>query len=234
MKFRDSSSEELGLVEDIDDICYTDSTSYPYKQKARNINSWYRRVVSWIRECPSDWEYDDSNNSGLPVNTHTLVVGTQGYTLDSDAQKVERVEVLDENADYQRVTPIDKDEIEGALTEYKEAAGLPTEYDLVGRTINLYPKPGTGYITTSLGLKVYVARDIDEFTSTDTTQEPGFASNFHRILSLGASFDFISDSTKKNFLKAQINEMKEELQKFYSGRHREYPNIISPHRHSYE
>ncbi|MHA1400044.1 MAG: phage adaptor protein [Candidatus Heimdallarchaeaceae archaeon] len=233
MKFRDDSSEELGLVEDIDDICYTDSTSYPYKQKARNINNWYRRVVSWIRECPSDWEYDDSNLTYPPSNTHTLVADTQEYTLDTDAQKVERVEVLDDEGNYQRVTPIDKDEIEGALSEYKETAGLPTEYDLVGRTVVLYPKPGTGYITTSAGLKVYVARDIDEFTSTDTTQEPGFASNFHRILSLGASFDFIDDPTKKNFLKAQINEMKEELQKFYSTRHREYPNVISPHRHNY-
>jgi len=98
----------------------------------------------------------------------------------------------------------------------------------------LYPKPGTGFITTTSGLKVYVARDIDEFTSTDTTQEPGFVDNFHRILSLGGAFDFEEDPTKKNYLLAQIKELKVGIKEFYSTRNREYVNRITPYRNSYE
>ena len=78
-----------------------------------------------------------------------------------------------------------------------------------------------------------MARDVDSFVATDTTQEPGFASNFHRILSLGASFDFEEDTVKKNFFLGQIRELKEELVEFYSTRNVEYKTVIEPHRFDY-
>ena len=110
---------------------------------------------------------------------------------------------------------------------------MPRYYDLVGRSVLLYPKPGTSFITTTSGLKVYVSRDIEEFNSTSTTTEPGFANNFHRILSLGASYDFEEDPTKKNYLISQINELKDEIKTFYSKRDTEMKNIINPHKNSY-
>jgi len=233
MQFNDTSSDS-GLCQDIDSLCHTDTTTYPLKDKARNINAWYRKAVSWIREAPSGWQYDDSNLSDLPVYTDKLVVGREDYELPSVAQRIERVEVLDVNGDYQLTRALDKNDITTeSMSEFKETAGLPEFYDLVGRSIILYPKPGASFITTTSGLKVYVSREIDAFTSTDTTQEPGFADNFHRILSLGASFDFEEDPVKKNYLLAQIKEMKAELIKFYSTRHPEDRTIICPHRQDY-
>ena len=241
MKFNDTSSE-TGICQFIDFQCHTDTTSYPLKDKARNCNVWYRKAVTWVREAPSDWQYDDSNldtstdyPTALPIWTTKLVGNTQNYKLPSTAQKVERVEVLDDDANYQIVLPIDKEQItDKAMSEFEETAGLPEYYDMVGASVVLYPKPGTSFITTTNGLKVYVARDIDEFYSTDTTQEPGFVSNFHRIISLGGSYDFEEDPTKKNYLLAQIKELKDGIKEFYSTRHREYRNLIQPHKHSYE
>ena len=234
MKFNDTSSE-TGICQFIDFQCHTDTTSYPLKDKARNCNVWYRKAVTWVREAPSDWQYDDSNLTTLPIYTCTLVADQRDYELPSVAQRIERVEILDDDENYQPLTPIDWEQItDEAMTEFKETAGEPVYYDLVGRSIFLYPKPGTGYVTLAEGLKVYVARDIDEFTSTDTTQEPGFASNFHPIIPLGASFDFEEDPTKKNYLLAQITELKDGIKDFYSTRHREYRNLIQPHKHSYE
>lgn len=234
MKFR-STSDDAGLCEDIDFLCHTDTVTYPLKDKARNINTWYRNAVSWIRETNSNWQYDDSNLSDLPIFTTALVNTQQDYELPSTAQKVERVEILDDDNDYQVLTPIDKEQItDESLSEFEEIAGEPEYYDLFGRSIMLYPKPGTGFITTTNGLKVYVARDIDSFTSTDTTQEPGFASNFHRILSLGGAFDFEEDPTRKNYFLAQIKELKVGIKEFYSTRNRSYITKINPHRNSYE
>ena len=240
MKFNDTSSK-TGICQDIDFMCHTDTTSYPLKDKARNVNTWYRKSVSWIRECHGDWEYDDSNLStstdyptALPIWTTKLVANTQSYTLPSTAQKVERVEVLDDEANYQIVSPIDKEQItDEAMSEFEETAGLPKYYDMVGALVVLYPKPGASFITTTSGLKVYVARDIDEFHSTDTTQEPGFVSNFHRILSLGGAFDFEEDPTKKNYLLAQIRDLRTEIKEFYSTRHKDFRNIIQPYRTDY-
>jgi hypothetical protein len=232
MFFSDTVSSN-GLVQDIDDLCHTDSTSYTLARKARNINAWYRKAVSWIRSIHGKWEYDDSNATTLPIYTITVVDEQQDYELPSTAQTVERVEVMDKDGDYQVVSPIDKNEIGEAMSEFEGTAGLPEYYDLIGRSVLLYPKPSTDYVTASAGLKVYVARDVTSFNSTATETEPGFASNFHRILSLGASFDFEEDPAKKNYLLTQINELKNELVDFYSRRDTESKTIIEPHRIDY-
>jgi hypothetical protein len=233
MYFNDTTNN-MGLCQDIDFICHTDTSSYTLANKARNINAWYRKAVSWIREAHGDWQYDDSNLTTLPIYTITLVDGQQDYELPSTAQTIERVEVMDNEGDYYVVNPIDKREVIGeSLTEFEEDEGLPRYYDLVGRSVLLYPKPGTSFITTTSGLKVYVSRDVEEFNSTTTTREPGFANNFHRILSLGASYDFEEDPTKKNYLISQINELKDEIKTFYSKRDTEMKNIINPHKNSY-
>lgn len=237
MQFSDTASN-TGLCQDIDFMCHTDTTSYPLKDKARNMNTWYRKTVSWIREAPSGWQYDDSNLTDLPIYLTTLVT-TSGseqsdYELPSTAQKIERVEVLDNNNDYQLVKPMDKEQVTTeAMSEFRETPGIPRFYDLLGRSVILYPKPGASFTTTTSGLKLHVARDVDSFVATDTTQEPGFASNFHRILSLGASFDFEEDTVKKNFFLGQIRELKEELVEFYSTRNVEYKTVIEPHRFDY-
>ena len=298
MKFSNPIGK-TGLVEDIDFLCHTDRTSYSYIDKARNMNTWYRKVVSWIREAPSDWQYDDSNLTTLPVYTADLVVNQQDYELDSVAQAIERVEVLDADGNYQKLIPMDEPDIRNeAMSEFNETPGMPIYYDLKGRSVILYPKPGAGYVTTTAGLKIYVKRDVDSFVAkegtadgtvadhlqddtnsqfeatdvgkyiwntTDDTfaiittyndagdvtldtdimedteeyilydvKEPGFISNFHRILPLGASFDYEEDPTKKNYLKAQINELHNELTKFYSSRHKEYIKRITPHKQNYE
>jgi len=138
-------------------------TSYSYIDKARNMNTWYRKVVSWIREAPSDWQYDDSNLTTLPVYTANLVATAgseqQDYELDSVAQAIERVEVLDADGNYQKLIPMDEPDIRNeAMSEFNETPGMPIYYDLKGRSVILYPKPGAGYVTTTAGLKIYVKK----------------------------------------------------------------------------
>ena len=75
----------------------------------------------------------------------------------------------------------------GDLTEnaeYHETKGLPRFYNLVGSNIELFPAPSSSEVTATAGLKIYVSREVDEFVSTDDTQEPGIPKPFHKILSL--------------------------------------------------
>lgn len=220
-----------GLIQDCEDLLgmsAADISGDATKLKAftKNINAWYRRVNSWIWRRVSDWEYDDSNFTDLPIAVCDLVNAQQDYEIPSVAQKIDRVEVLDSSGDYTLLSPIDKSQITSdAMSEYLETSGLPEVYDLVGRSLMLYPKPSSSEVTTTDGLKLYFSRDIQEFPVSATTTEPGFVSNFHRILSLGASLDYCigyipDDVNKINNLRAELNDMKGELEQFYTTEHR--------------
>ena len=295
MYFNDETNN-TGLIQDCESILGMEDAEISgdttkLKNFTRFINIWYRRVNSWIWEATDTWEYDDSNWDDFPIATTTIVNSQQDYSIPSTAQRVDRVEILDISGDYQLLEPLDKDDIkDSSLSEHLETPGLPTHYDMTGRSIFLYPKPSTAKVTALLGLKIYFVRDIKEFAykegtadatltdhlvddtsaqftaddigrtaknTTDTTeatitavtdsgdvtlssdifidteeykicsdsQEPGFVNNFHRLLSLGASYDYCiayEIGEKANFIKGQINEMKEELKTFHASR---VPNI---------
>ena len=198
------------------------------------INVWYGRVDTMIwKKLARAWDFDDRNYTDLPIATTDLVDGQQDYSLPSWARRIERAEVLDSDGDYQLLTQIDKSQVgDEAMTEFEETAGLPIYYDLVANSIFLYPKPDADDVTLSDGLKVYFNRSVDLFTSTDTTKEPGFPSEFHRILSAGASYDYViaeGMTDKLVPLKNMINEMMGDVSDFYARRDRDFTVRMTPH-----
>jgi len=313
MKFNDREKKD-GLIQDCEDLLGMEDTAISadntlLRRFTKNLNGWYRRVNSWIWKATSTWEYDDSNYTDLPVATATLVDAQADYELPSSAQKIDRVEVMDNGGIWHKLKPIDKAMVRGALDEHRKTNGLPVEYDLVGRSIVLYPTPATAKITAAAGLKIYFSREIEEFgaiktgtadgtvayhlqddtnaqfaetdegrtvwnvTDSDSaiilayndtgdvtigtsdtcdsdffadsdvyqiydTKEPGFADNFHRILSLGAALDYTmgfnpSDTGRLNNLRGEIASLKEELEEFYAHRHRDFKARIRPRKENY-
>jgi len=238
-----AAASEGGLIQDCENLLGMTAAEISgdaalLKRFTTDINIYYRRVNSWIWEVTGTWEYDDSNKTDLPIATTTIVNNQQDYEIPSTAQRVDRVEVLDSDGNYQLIKPIDKSMIDDqAMSEFMETAGMPVYYDLIGRSILLYPKPSTSYVTAAAGLKLYFTRDIEEFATTDTTASPGFAENFHRILSAGAAYDYsitYEMNTKANFLKGQLNELRQELKNFYATRHRDQKIRINPPRINYQ
>lgn len=145
--------------------------------------------------------------------------------------KLERVEVLNSSGDYKRLKAIDQSEIDQALTEFKETNGMPTHYDVVGDSVFLYPKPAAADVTTAAGLKLHFLREIDVFTTSDTTQQPGFAEPFHRILSHGASYDWMlthSTPNKAKSIRGEIELMRQDLEAFYKDRNRDVKISVKP------
>ena len=85
----------------------------------------------------------------------------------------------------------------------------------------LYPAPAAADVTLVEGLNVYVSREVEQFVATDTTDEPGFNEDFHRILSIGAAFYYAvaNNMTERiNDLRNSLEEYKTRLQTFYGGR----------------
>ena len=193
MQFLDSSTKQ-GIVEEIDFLAGTNSTSYPTAQKVRNVNNWYYQVIAWILASESTWEWDDSNYTDFPIATATLVASQEDYTLPVAATsanastflKLLGISVKDSGGNWVKLRRLDESEAPNFdLEEAFETAGLPRFYKEIGNSVKLLPAPAAASTTLSSGLKVYFQRTMDEFTASDTTQQPGFAAPFHRILSLG-------------------------------------------------
>lgn len=227
MQFSDTTNK-AGLIQDVDFLCGTNSASFPVVDKTRCINIAYHDVSRMIWDCSGDWEYDDSNKTDLPIATTLLVDAQQDYELPSTAQRVERMEVLDSGGDYQKLKPIDKSDVNVGLTEYQETDGLPRYYDLIGRSVFLYPAPASGSVTVSAGLKIHFDRDVTEFATSATTTVPGFATQFHRILSVATALDFERDPSQRAFLVQLKDRLDKGLKQFYGKRHREYRTRIKP------
>jgi len=226
MQFSNTTTHD-GLVQDVDTLCGTTNATYDIKEKTRNINQHYREVVALIHQVIYAWQYDDSNKSDLPIYTTTLVNGQKDYEIPSTAQRIDRVEILNSQGDYERITQKDyRDITSQAMSEYLDVDGEPIHYDLIGTSIFLYPSPATGSVTMAEGLKLYVSRDVDAFTTGDTSKAPGIAKAFHRLLSLGAALDY--GPIDKDYVIRERDRLEDSLKTFYGNRNVEEKAKIVP------
>jgi len=214
---------------DVDFLCGSTSGTYPVADKIRNLNVAYQNVATEIWRCADGWGYDDSNATTTPVGYTTLVHSQQDYTIPSTAQFIHRIEIKDDSGNWSKLKPIDISDVSLSMQEFQETSGLPLYYDLVGRSIMLYPAPASGSVTPASGMAVYVDRDVTEFTTSATTASPGFATAFHRILSVAVAIDFVQNETEKNKLIQQKARLEENMKNLYSRRNAERPSRIRPH-----
>lgn len=223
-----------GILDDIDWICGTDSTSYPTADKVRNLNRHYNKAVIDILKTEGRLQFDDSANLGnLPEYTFDLVNAQVQYSLPTNLLKLWAIEIKDNGGNWLRLTEIDMNDPEMArtITDFQKTAGVPRYYELRGENVYIFPAGATGSVTTTAGGKMLFAREVDPFTTADTTQEPGFAEPFHRILSLGASYDWlvINDTQQKSqAILGQYEQLRAELRQFYSTRNEDVKEALKP------
>ncbi len=191
------------LLLDLGDAGITGNTVL-FKQFTNLINNdAYDDVIAEILKNEGTWLWDDFNegNSKLPVATQNLTTtaGSEvsNYALptgasnsgsaSSDASsflRLVKVQVKDAAGYYQNLLPID----EGAFNQPLETVffnpGFPRYYDQVGTSLILYPAPLAASVTATNGLKVTFQRDKVDFTTADTTKQPGFPSIYHYLLPL--------------------------------------------------
>ena len=217
------------IVSDIDSICGSTSATYLAATKVRNINNAYDEVSQTIWNAADGWQFDDSNQTDLPIGLSDLVHNQKDYSLPSDTLAVQKVEILDSSGNYQLLKQRDLQDFDVATTEFLETAGMPQYYDIFGSSVNLYPTPSSAYATMTDGLKVYVDRFVSAFVTGSTSREPGFARPFHRILSLAASIDFERDKGTKDRLVQMKDRLEKGLVNFYSKRNIQRSANVKPH-----
>lgn len=216
------------IKSDIDFLVGSTSATYTDVNKIRNINISYQDVARLIWESDGAWQYDDSNATTLAEAKTTMVHNQKDYSLPSTTQRIEAVIVKDSNGNWVKLKQFDIHDVNVALPEFQETPGLPQYYDVVGRSLLLYPTPSSAYATLASGLGLYLNRDVTEFAVTATSTVPGFATPFHRILSYAAAIDFEQDATQRQFLAAQKARLEQGLVRFYSKRNVEAKTAIKP------
>lgn len=216
------------LKADTDFLCGSTSATYPDADKIRNFNVHYHDTARMIWESDGSWWFDDANNSDLPVAYRTVANASGAYLIPTSAIRVEGVEIKDNAGDWTKLKPITYHEMSLSPEEFLSTPGLPVYYELQGTQIRLYPAPGTGYVTMTSGMAVRLNRNVTEFPVTAASVEPGFPAAFHRILSIGASMDFIKDTGELNKLANQKARLEKGLCTFYSKRGADFKTVIKP------
>lgn len=154
-------------------------------------NTTLSKIWSWIFTSAGDWKYDDGNKTNLPQATQDLTSGTFKYALPTDALTVDGVSIKDANGVWTRLIPMTENEwvkMGNAIGDFGKNSGVPSYYMLKGLTIILDNIPA---ITVTSGLKVYFSRGSVAFTSGATSTTPGFASEFHYLVAVGGSIEWL-------------------------------------------
>jgi hypothetical protein len=202
------------------------------------INNAVEHIESLITRYDSRWQFDDSNQTDLPIATTSLVSAQQDYQITSNHLSIDRVEVKDTAGLWHLLTQIDQQQFKGdnaqSLTDYLKTNGLPIEYDLVSNSIFLYPVPN---YSQSASLKLYFSRPPASWSSADLstgTAVPGFNSLFHDLVPLWVAFDYwnANNPTNARGFATSIITREKDLQDFYGSRNRDYKGRLTPNRDS--
>lgn len=204
----------------------TDTTTFPLVDFTRSANFGLDKVTSIIMRNDKTWEWEDLNNTDLPIGTTTLLAGQADYSISSSHLKIKRARVMDSQGNYHILEACKREDLTDE--ELNEEDGLPRKYDKMGNSVVLHPGPASSSVTLASGLELQVQRGASHFAITDTGVQPGFASPFHRLISLYSAEDYcdINDLEKRCLkVRTKIKELEAECMEHYSSR--DYDQKIS-------
>ena len=246
MQFYDATNKQ-GIAQEIDRLCDSTDTSYTRVDKTSRVNNALEELVSDIINADGTWQFDDTNQTDLPIGTFNLVEGQETYSLPSFASgflQIEAIEILDSDGNtYRRIKAIDINELPGKLgpDEYfgvtsagNPQIGYPQWYDLQGDTITLYPSPTSTSVTLTAGGKIWFKRRPVLFTVASNTnadtQQPGLPSTHHILLAYMAAIPYCMSFKKDRvvWLTNKVIEMKATLMKHYAFREKDKKKKFSP------
>jgi len=217
-----SETDTQDLISDITFLTGATITDYTLNNRTRNCNFGLDRVVGLILKSDQRWQFDDYNNTDLPIGTTNLVANQKDYGITGATYlKITKVMCKDSGGTWHILKPMDQHSPEAKDLLKQQNPGTPTHYDLIGNSIFLQPYPD--YASTG-GLRIFFQRNAHYFETDDTTAEPGFAQPFHRLISLYASEAYLASKgmiERLRGVQSMITPMEAGLIQFYTARNPE-------------
>lgn len=219
-----------GIIQSCESQCNLGATTISgdttlLKEFTRYANKTLSKIWSEIFSSYGGWQYDDSNQTNLPQATDTLTSGTSVYAFPTGAVTVRGVEVKNTSGVWEQLIPVTQEQIQqqGAIGEFMKTSAMPRYYQVQGETIKLYPTPN---YTQASSFKVFIDRGSVAFQYTDTTNTPGFVSEFHDAVPVGMSIEWLkvhkTDSAVLQEFKLEFQNYLTAIKKFYRARHNQF------------
>lgn len=225
LTFNDTSTE-LGLCQEIDSICNSDTSSYPLKRKTRRLNAALDDYIALVLQVDKPHQIDDKNITSIPIATFDVVSGQRSYGFSEDQGgneilKIHKVFIKDASSgNFIELKPTDiqeKETLEMYLDNSNQPQGIPSKYDWFAGSIFFDPIPN--YASTA-GAKIIYQRTNSYFVSTDTTKEPGIPGIHHEYLARKASLPFLIEKglPQARDIKILIGEDEKKIKEYYRVR----------------
>lgn len=181
------------------------------------INNAYDKLHSIILDSQDEWDFDDSNNTELPIATTDLLASTGMYAIPDTLYRLNKVEI-NYGSGFVKALPLDLNETSLSEDEILARASSATPYyRIFGQTIQFYPTPTA---EVSDGIKLYYDRAITHFTSdeyTAGTVKPGLDQLWHDYIALQASLDgaIKFNLVNKADLANTITDIEQRIRRYY-------------------
>lgn len=222
----------------------TDTTSYLIKDFTRNANFALDYVETLILKADGWTKFDDTNQTGELLDvSNNLVSGTQKLAIAITWLKIGHVRIKDSGGNWITLPELNrKTQSDGQLTA---TSGTPSSYFRLGNYIYFDKAPN--YSSTG-GIEIEFQRGASYFIYTDTAKVPGFATQFHRLISMMPALDYcdLNDlTTRANALRGRIGTppdmmngqpgsgMLKELTDYYSMRDTDEKAALKPLKEDY-
>ena len=199
------------------------------------LNSAYEKVVTIILESIDEVDFDDSNYSDFPVATATLVSGQRDYAFPTDILKIKRIDITYDGTNWYKAEAFD-------IGEYVNGVGNDTivdsnfqkskpKYDTKYNSIWVYPLASDG----NGQMRIEYTRDINSFTTSSTTTQPGIDKAFHPLIAKFASLEWAISKglSSKNDLNVLCQEDEVRIKKHYGRKNEDRDLVVKSNYISY-
>lgn len=199
MQYSDTSTKQ-GLLQDCEFWTNLGDTGISGNatlkaQFTNRINRHYEKAMAKLGISRTTSGSDDTNYDNQNFSTFTISSGTHAYqfltTEDGEAiSDITGVLILPSATATEYVKlkeiPLSTTNVELILSPNASNTGVPTSYLERNNTVFFNCIPN--YNATG---KLFFNRVPSYFATTDTTKKPGFPAEYHQMLSLGASLDWL-------------------------------------------
>lgn len=218
MKFNPADKSD-SIIADIDFLLFGDSstlnTAYSLTDRTRNVNIALDEVVSELFKADPNFMWDDTTNTDFPIATMTLTASQDHYVIPDSSLVVHQVRIKDKSGNFKTLTPCLRRELSD---DELASTGEPDSYYKIDNAIFPIPVPDYG---ADGGVELQFQRGANHFTTADTTKAPGFNSQFHQFLSIGAALRYAvanSLSEKVSVLSALKEQVRTAIREHYQTR----------------
>jgi hypothetical protein len=202
------------IIADIDFLLFGDgetfNADYSLSDRTRNVNIALDEVVAELFKADPNFIWDDTTNPDFPIAE--ITTDKDHVTLPDESLVIHRVRVK-VGGEFVTLTPCTRRELSDSELN---ASGTPNKYYKIDNAVFPIPAPASAY-----EYELEFQRGANHFTTGDTDKKPGFNSQFHQYLSIGASRRYAIANgmrEKVTFLEGEKERIRAMVQDHYARR----------------